>query len=318
MSEKVAVILLNLGGPESLETVEPFLFNLFRDPDIFKIPFGQKLFAKIISKLRAPKVVEQYKLIGGSSPINELTEKQRIALQKRLFQHTDSIDVYTAMRYWKPLTDEVVKKIEEKDYDQILLLPLYPHYSIVTVGSSVNEFFRFYKGDKSKVKVVDSYYNNPNYLQAISNRIDETLNKFPEEIRNEVFILFSAHGTPQSIIDKGDPYKEQILASVNGVMKIRGNSHKYGLSFQSKVGPVKWLEPSTENYIKELSENGFKYLLVVPISFVSDHLETLYELGIEYREVAEKSEVIQYEIMTGLNDSPLFIDTLENLVLEEL
>ena len=318
MGKKIAVILLNLGGPESLETIEPFLFNLFRDPDIFNIPFGQRLFAKIISKLRTPKVTKQYKLIGGSSPINELTEKQRLALGNRFSEHTDSIDVYTAMRYWKPLTVDVVKIVEEKKYDKIILLPLYPHYSIVTVGSSINEFFRFYKGDKNKVEVIESYHLNQNYLQAISIRIDETLNKFPEEIRDEVFILFSAHGTPQTIIDKGDPYKEQIEASVIGLMKLRGNSHRYGLSFQSKVGPVKWIQPSTENYIKELSTKGIKYLLVVPISFVSDHLETLYELGIEYRDVAVMSGIKKYEVITGLNDSPVFIDALKNLVLEKL
>ena len=135
MGKKIAVILLNLGGPESLETIEPFLFNLFRDPDIFNIPFGQRLFAKIISKLRTPKVTKQYKLIGGSSPINNHTEKQRLALRNRFSEHTDSIDVYTAMRYWKPLTVDVVKIVEERKYDKIILLPLYPHYSIVTVGS---------------------------------------------------------------------------------------------------------------------------------------------------------------------------------------
>ncbi len=318
MSGKIAVILLNLGGPESIETIEPFLYNLFLDPDIFKIPFGQKIFAKTIAKLRAPKVAKQYKLIGGSSPINKFTEKQRMALYERLAKHTDSIDVYTAMRYWKPLISEVVAKIEKENYDKIILLPLYPHYSIVTVGSSINEFFRFYKGDKKKVEIIKSYFNNQDYLKSISNRIDETIKRFPEKIRNEIFILFSAHGTPQSIIDKGDPYKEQIEASIKSVMKLRGNSHNYGLSFQSKVGPNKWLQPSTEKFIKELSDKGVENLLVVPISFVSDHLETIYELGIEYKKFAEEEGIKQYEVIEGLNDSKTFIDALENLVLEKL
>ncbi len=316
MQEKVALILLNLGGPSNIDEIEPFLFNLFSDPDIFHIPFGQKLFAKIISKLRSGKAAEYYKQIGGGSPIAELTEKQRAALSDALKEY--NIDVFTAMRYWRPLTKEVVKHVEKGNYDKIMLLPLYPHYSIVTVGSSVNEWFRHYKGDKDKVKIIESYFNNPDFHQAVSEKIDETILKFPEEARKELFILFSAHSTPQSVIDKGDPYQKEIIASVQSIMQLRKNSHRFGISYQSKVGPVKWLEPSTKDYLKKLAYEGEKAVLVVPISFVSDHLETLYELGIEYREVATNSGIKHYEVMNALNDSPQFINTLKNITVKSL
>ena len=154
---KIAVVLFNLGGPDSLESVEPFLYNLFCDPDIFKLPFGQKLFAKMISSKRAPKVAEEYKLIGGKSPINEWTEIQRTKLEKELRKIDPSIIVYIAMRYWKPLSEETVTKVDSGNYDKIILLPLYPHYSITTTGSSINEWMRNYKGNKSKLIFISNY-----------------------------------------------------------------------------------------------------------------------------------------------------------------
>ncbi len=316
MNRRKAVILLNLGGPDSLIAIEPFLYNLFSDPDIFHIPFGQKLFAKIISKLRAPKVAKLYEQIGSRSPITELTEKQRGALESELKEF--GVDVFFAMRYWHPLSEEIVRIIEKEDYEEIILLSLYPHYSIVTVGSSVNEWFRHFKGDKERVKIISSYFDNKEYWASVSDRIDETLKEFKKVSKEEVFILFSAHSTPQSVIDKGDPYQKQIIESVKGIMNLRNNENSYGISYQSKVGPVKWLEPSTENYIKELGEKGIKNVLVVPISFVSEHLETLYELGIEYRKVAIENGVENYRVMKALNDSPLFIKTLKNIVIDAL
>ena len=171
--KKIGVILFNLGGPDSLDAIEPFLYNLFRDPDIFKIPVGQKLFAKVISRLRAPKVSEEYKLIGGKSPINEWTETQRKMLENNLRkEHNDiDIDVLLAMRYWKPLTEETVKKVESNNYDRLILLPLYPHYSISTTGSSFNEWKRYYKGDANKLIYIENYQDNKKYIEAINQRI---------------------------------------------------------------------------------------------------------------------------------------------------
>ena len=315
---KTAVVLFQLGGPDSIDAIEPFLNNLFQDPDIFKLPFGQKLFAKIISSRRAPKVAEEYELIGGKSPINEWTEKQRKLLEEELREENVEADVVTAMRYWHPLTELAAKKIEEEDYDKVVLLPLYPHYSISTSGSSFNEWKRKYRGDKSKLIYVNDFYKNKNYLKAINERIDETLERFPEEVRDDVQIVFSAHGTPMSMVKNGDPYSGQICDTVEMVMDARNRSHEHHLCFQSKVGPVKWLEPATDTMIEELAEKGKKHLLIVPISFVSDHVETLFELDIEYREDADKNNIENYIVMKGLNDSPTFIQALKEITINAL
>ncbi len=312
--QKIAIVLFNLGGPDSLEAVEPFLFNLFCDPDIFNFPFGQKLFAKIISSRRAPKVVEEYKLIGGKSPINKWTEKQRSMLEKNLRNDYPTLDVHIAMRYWKPLTEETVRKVEKENYDKIILLPMYPHYSITTTGSSFHEWKRYYKGESSKLIFINDYYLNEKYVAAINRQIDETILRFPENLRNEIQIVFSAHGTPVSLVKKGDPYSNHIKETVKAVMNARNYSHEHHLCFQSKVGPMKWLEPSTASMIEKLASKNKKNLLIVPISFVSDHVETLFELDIEYRHLADKCGIDNYIVMKGLNDSDLFIEALAEIV----
>jgi len=314
---KIAVVLLNLGGPDSLEAVQPFLENLFNDPDIFRLPF-QKSLARFISKKRAPKVQKEYELIGGKSPINEWTEKQRSMLEKKLRNSGSDADVLIAMRYWKPLTQEVVTKVETGNYEKVIMLPLYPHFSVSTTGSSFNEWKRFYKGDKSKVVYLDSYQTHPFYLKAINERIEESLLRFPEEARKDIQLVFSAHGTPVSYVKKGDPYSFQIKEAVEGVMRLRNSSHEYYQCFQSKVGPAKWLEPATDTMIEELAAKGKKHLLIIPISFVSDHVETSFELDIEYRHVADKVGIENYIVMAGLNDSQLFVDALYDLVTKSL
>ncbi len=314
---KVAVVLLNLGAPDSLENIEPFLFNLFSDKEIFQIPFGQKFFAKIISTLRAKKVYSQYEAIGGKSPLGEWTEIQRKNLEAELQKISPQIDVYVGMRYWKPLISETAEKLNN-NYEKIILLPLYPQYSVTTTGSSINEWNRNYQNKKNKVIIINDYYENDNYLRAINKRIDESLLNFAEDNRDEVKIIFSAHGTPTSFVKKGDPYSEQIKASIKGVMQQRNFSHKHFLCFQSKVGPVEWLKPSTEEMIEKMAQRNNKNLLIVPISFVSDHIETLYELDIEYRKLAEKKGIENYVVMKGLNDSKLFIEALKELVLEKI
>ncbi len=316
--EKIAVVLFNLGGPDSLSAIEPFLYNLFCDPDIFNLPFGQKLFAKIISSRRAPKVAEEYKLIGGKSPIGMWTEIQRQMLEKYLHLYNNRIDVFVAMRYWNPLTKETVNKVEDGNYDKIILLPLYPHYSITTTGSSFNEWNRHYNGDKKLLRYIKNYHTNEKYVEALNQRIDETLLRFPLDVRNKVQLVFSAHGTPVSLVKKGDPYSNHIKQTVSSVMKARNNSHSHHLCFQSKVGPMKWLEPATDTMIENLSSQGKKNLLIIPISFVSDHVETLFELDIEYRHVAEKCGIENYIVMKGLNDSTLFVEALTELVRKEL
>ena len=311
---RIAVVLLNLGGPDSLDAVQPFLENLFNDPDIFKLPFKKKL-AAFISKKRAPKVQKQYEMIGGKSPIGMWTEKQRQMLEDKIRDTNPDVDVFVAMRYWKPLTQDVVEKIENNNYSKIVLLPLYPQYSISTTGSSFNEWRRAYKGNVNTI-YIDSYYNNKYYVKAINEKIDSSLLKFPEGKRKYVHLVFSAHGTPVSYLKKGDPYSGQIKTTIVEVMKNRKEEHS--LCFQSKVGPAKWLEPSTNNMIKELAERGVKDLLIIPISFVSDHIETEFELGIEYKKVADESGVENYVVMEGLNDSKTYIDALFDVSKEHL
>lgn len=312
---RFAVILFNLGGPDSLKAVQPFLEYLFNDPDIFKLPF-QKQFAKYLSKKRAPKIEKEYNLIGGKSPIGYWTELQRQMLEKNLCKKND-VQVFTAMRYWNPLTEETSKIVSTKKFNKILLLPLYPHYSISTTGSSFNEWKRHYKNSTEEI-FVDEYCEHPIYLQAVNKRINEALEKFPIEKKERVELVFSAHGTPISYVKKGDPYSSHIKKTVEGIMKLRNHSQKYSLCYQSKVGPMKWLGPATDEMIKSLSERGTKNLLIIPISFVSDHIETLFELDIEYRHVADECGIENYIVMKGLNDSPIFIDALTDIAIKKL
>lgn len=315
MTKKTAIVLLNLGGPDSLESVEPFLFNLFSDPDIFNLPFGQKLFARMISRRRAPKVMERYRQIGGSSPINSWTEKQRAMLEAALEEAGREASVHTAMRYWRPMIHEVAATLSSPGDDRIVLLPLYPHYSKTTTGSAFNEWKRWYRGNETALTFVREYHDHPLYIDAVNGRIDEAMARFPETVRGDVDILFSAHGIPERLVKKGDPYSHQIEETVAAIMAARRLSHPHHLCFQSRVGPVKWLEPSTEDTIRKLGAENRKHLLVVPISFVSDHIETLHELGMEYRGVAEAAGIENYQVMEGLNDSPIFIDALKAIAL---
>ncbi len=315
---KTAVVILNLGGPDSLEAIEPFLYNLFSDRDIFKLPFGQKLFAKVISSKRAPKVSKEYELIGGKSPINEWTEIQRKLLEEKLQIYDKNIFVFTAMRYWHPLTKEVAENIKEQNFDRIVLLPLYPHNSISTTGSSFNEWDRCFTATKEKILRVDNYRTNSSYIAAINERIDKTILRFPEEVRKDIQLVFSAHGTPVSMVKNGDPYSHHIKDTVDKVMEERNYTHPHHLCYQSKVGPVKWLTPATDTMIEDLANAGKKHLLIIPISFVSDHVETSFELDIEYRHVADEFKIENYIVMEGLNDSKLFINALYEETLKVL
>ena len=313
-----AVVLLNLGGPDSLEAIEPFLRNLFSDRDIFKIPVGQRLFAKLIAKARAPKVTERYKKIGGKSPINEWTAVQRKNLENALNKDARDFEVHVGMRYWQPAIKGVAAGLSETDVEKIILLPLYPHYSITTTGSSFREWQRSYAGPSDRLVYVDHFCDNETYIAAINQRIDETILRFPESARNDIQIVFSAHGTPQRLVDQGDPYSSQIMKTIESVMLKRSFDYPHHLCFQSKVGPLQWLKPSTRETLTALAAEHKKQILVVPISFVSDHIETLFELAIEYRDVAVNAGIENYVVMKGLNDSGLFISALKEVTLQAL
>jgi ferrochelatase len=311
-SEKTAVLLLQMGGPDSLAAVEPFLYNLFSDRDIIKIgpAFLQPFIARMIVKRRAPKSVANYRDIGGKSPLRALTEQQAAELEKVL---GDRYRCFVAMRYWKPFTDEALDAIRMEGIQRIIALSLYPHFSRATSGSSFNELERRLSGSKTRPEVsyIRQFYDHPLYIQALAEKIEQGLSGFPD--RSRVQIFFSAHSLPQSFIDEGDPYLDHIQATVRLTMeRFEGIAHH--LAFQSRAGPVKWLEPSTQDKLKELAALGHKQVLVVPLSFVSDHIETLHEIDIEYREEAHKLGITDFRRMESLNSSPTFIRCLAELV----
>jgi ferrochelatase len=322
--ETVGVVLLNLGGPDTLDAVEPFLNNLFNDPDIIDFP-GSFLFrrglAKLISSRRAPRVAGQYKEIGGGSPLKAHTLRQAELLEANLNEHFPA-RVYTAMRYWHPFTVEALDAIERDGIERVVLLPLYPQFSKATTVSSVKEWKKQF-GKRSglsglKWSLIEKYHDHPTYIDAFIERIEEGLERFDEDRRAGVHILFSAHGTPMKLVRQGDPYSHQIKETVDAVIE-RGNiTHDWSLCYQSKVGPQKWLTPSTPDTIVSLAGEGVRDMLVVPIAFASDHLETLYEVGIEFRRLATENGVETFEVTEGLNDSPRFIDALTELVLTEI
>lgn len=311
MSKKTAVLLLQMGGPDSLDAVEPFLRNLFSDRDIIKIgpAFIQPLVARIIAKRRAPKVEKNYGEIGGKSPLRELTEAQGRALEARL---GDGYRCFVAMRYWRPSTVEALAAIKREGITRIVALSLYPHYSRATTGSSINELKRVLgqAGTKFDVTYIDRFYDHPLYIEALAEKIREGLEEFHPLADRE--ILFSAHSLPQSFIDEGDPYLSHIEETVRLVMQQFEVPHH--LAFQSRAGPVKWLEPSTDAMLEHLAAHGSKNLLIVPLSFVSDHIETLHEIDIEYGRMAFKLGFAKCKRSPSLNASPTFIACLADLV----
>jgi protoporphyrin/coproporphyrin ferrochelatase len=329
--KKIGVILHNLGGPTSLDAIRPFLTNLFLDPEIIKIPlpgllgrlFPRRLFAEFVARRRTPKVRPNYEAIGGRSPIVERSQEQADALESELnrrFAGEAEFHVKLGMRYWHPFTTEAVDDLIALGVEDIFLLPLYPQYSRTTTGSSFKEWRDLHRrsyGRRFRVKAARDYYIHPRYIEAINDRIDATIaERFSEEERNDLHFLFSAHGTPVSEVEAGDPYAAQIEATIKAVMAARGNDHPAHTSFQSRVGPVRWLEPYTQDKLAELGGKGVKNLLVIPVAFVTDHIETLHELDIELREVAEHAGIERYEVMYALNATPRFIAALADVVEE--
>jgi protoporphyrin/coproporphyrin ferrochelatase len=314
---KTAIVLFQLGGPDSLEAVEPFLHNLFMDPDIIDFPLAflaRRPLARLISSKRAPKVQENYKLIGGKSPILELTKRQADGLEQKLLAAGIDAKVFIAMRYWHPMTDEAVRAIQGGDFTNILLLPLYPHYSQATTYSSVNEWNRWTKRLKLNLptQLVCCYPEHPLFIEALAENINLALQKFPQQ--EQVELVFSAHGVPVSYIEKGDPYQLHIEETVRCVLQRGGWKNPHTLCFQSKVGPMQWLKPSLIETVQHLAETGSKRMLVIPIAFVTDHIETLHEINIDVRERAMHAGIEQFELMPALNDHPKFIACLTDLV----
>lgn len=320
---RVGVLLLNLGGPDTIEDVRPFLYNLFSDPEIIRLrlkPLQQPL-AWLISTLRAKKSQENYRQIGGGSPLRQITEDQGKALETKLAQLGQTAKVYVGMRYWHPFTEEAIAKIKKDRIEKLVILPLYPQFSISTSGSSFRVLEEMWATDPTLKKInytlIPSWYAHPGYLQAMADLIGRELDKF--EHPDRVHLFFSAHGVPLSYVEEaGDPYQREIEECTHSIMETLGRPNQYTLAYQSKVGPVEWLKPYTEDALKELGEQGITDLLVVPISFVSEHIETLQEIDIEYREVAEEAGITNFQRVPALNTHAGFIESLANLVIDSL
>jgi protoporphyrin/coproporphyrin ferrochelatase len=320
---RVGVLLLNLGGPDKLEDVGPFLYNLFSDPEIIRLPFRwlQKPLAWFIATRRTRTSQANYKQIGGGSPLRRITEAQGEALKKQLGYLGQEVDIYVGMRYWHPYTEEAIAQLTQDNVEHLVILPLYPQFSISTSGSSFRLLDKLWQEDPKlqpiDYTVIPSWYKEPGYLQAMAELIAQELEQFPNP--NEVHIFFSAHGVPKSYVEEaGDPYQQEIEECTALIMQTLNRPNAHTLAYQSRVGPVEWLQPYTEDALKELGAQGVKDLVVVPISFVSEHIETLQEIDIEYREVAEESGIHNFRRVPAPNTNPVFINALAQLVIDAL
>jgi len=313
---KKAVILFNLGGPDKLENVEPFLFNLFNDPAIISIPSIIRYpLAKFLSKRRAAIAKNIYREIGNRSPILEFTQDQAKSLENSLLKK-GNYKCFVIMRCWHPRATDIIKEVKEYNADEIILLPLYPQYSASTSGSSIKEWNDLCRKEnyKVKTKTVCCYPTEKNFLQSHANLIKEAINN----VENKNFkLIFSAHGLPENKIKKGDPYQWQIEQTVQGIMaKFSNKNIDYIISYQSRVGPMKWIGPSTDEIIIKYSKEK-KGIVIVPVAFVSEHSETLVELDIEYKKLAEKNGCSFYKRVPALGAEENFIKGLVELVLQK-
>ena len=313
-TRRVGVVLFQLGGPDTPGAIEPFLFNLFCDPEIIDFPFariGRKPLARLISSTRAKKVQHHYSAIGGASPIRRFTEQQARALQAKLAEDGLDASCFVAMRYWHPFTAEAIEQFRAAECDEVVLLPLYPQYSSTTTGSSLNEWRRLFH-DHVPSHCIETFYRHPLYLDALVEKVDEALARFADSDSAE--IVFSAHSVPVSVIAKGDPYQRHIEETVELLMQRGRWRNRFRLCYQSKVGASKWLQPSLRRTIRDLAARRVGEICVVPIAFVSDHVETLGEIAHEARAEAAALGIEQFEMTSGLNDSPTFIAALADLV----
>jgi ferrochelatase len=314
---KKAIILFNLGGPDKIENVEPFLFNLFNDPAILNLPtFLRYPLAKLISKRRAPVAKKIYEELGGASPILKLTKEQSDALEKKINQdqEIDEYKCFIVMRCWHPRAEQVIKEVQFFNPEEVILMPLYPQYSAATSGSSIKEWKDVCKKNQYKVKTstICCYPTDQNFVKA---HTKEILKKI-KDLKN-FKLIFSAHGLPEKNIKKGDPYQWQVEQSVKKIVEeLNIENLDWILSYQSRVGPLKWIGPSTEDIIIKNSKIG-KHIVLVPIAFVSEHSETLVELDIEYKELADVNGCKNYTRVPALGTNEDFIKTMSDLIIKK-
>lgn len=312
---KEAIVLLNMGGPNNLNEVEIFLHNMFNDPYIIrtKSKLLRRFIAGMITLTRTEKSQDIYRKIGGKSPLVELTRSLCKQLQSSL---GDTVMIDFVMRYTPPMAHEVCTRLRESGIEKVYLIPLYPQYSSTTTQSSLDDFESAAHAIGWDVITVEikHFFTHPTYNECLIERMQETL---ADDSAEGFDVIFSAHGLPQKIVDQGDPYQRHVIAHVDLLRKMMMEKglkfHAIHLAYQSKVGPMKWLEPSLESMLKRI-EN--KRVLVVPIAFTIDNSETDFELSIEYAEVAHELNYEDYRVCRCPNDHPLFVQTLKELYIK--
>lgn len=317
---KLGVIVFNLGGPENLDQVRPFLYRLFSDPEIIRIrsDFLRKAVAYSIAALRARKSQGYYRKIGGGSPLRRITHEQAQALSDDLRSSGLGVEVFVGMCTWHPFFDETLDAVASSAVDRLIILPLFPQYSVTTTGSGFAALERLID-ERPAMRALDvrwirSWHDHPTYIDAFANLIRRELEEFrdPENVQ----ILFSAHSIPESYVKSGDPYLDQTRETVELIADRLSRRNPYQLAFQSKIGPVRWLGPPTRDVLLRLGREGISQVLVVPVSFVSEHIETLYELDIQYRALASEAGIGEFRRVPALNCDPTFIRALRELVVE--
>jgi len=330
---KTGILMLNMGGPKNSGEVQEFLTNLFADRDIIKLPVQSKL-GPWIAKRRTPSIIEKYNEIGGGSPIYDWTKKQGDLMCQRLDElcpESAPHKAYVGFRYAKPLTEEALELLEEDGVEHVVAFSQYPQYSCTTSGSSMNAIYRYYQQnyplkppgprgpDGVTWSVIDRWPTHPLLIKTFAQNIKKELDTFPEHVRSKVVLLFSAHSVPQYVMNRGDPYPAEVGATVQLVMQELGWCNPYRLVWQSKVGPLPWLEPGTESTIKALVKKGQKNLMLVPIAFVNDHIETLHELDIEYaQDIGKEVGAERIARCAAPNCDPTFIECLADIVATHL
>lgn len=318
------IVMMNLGGPASTDDVGPFLLRLFQDREIIQLPF-QRFLGPFIARRRTPAVQELYREIGGGSPILRLTELQGRGMVERLDRLSPESAphrFYVAFRYTEPFSEDALRAMHADGVRRAVAFTQYPHFSCATTGSSLNELWRAAEreglGDAFTWSVVDRWPTHPAFLDAITGTVRAGLASFEGQERDDVLILFSAHSLPLGVVNRGDPYPQEVGATVHEVMKRLGFSHEYLLSYQSEVGPVRWLGPSTESVIRRLGAAGRRRVLVVGIAFTTDHIETLSEIDLEYGRLAGEVGITEFRRAPALNGDPRFLDALAEIVHEHL
>lgn len=313
-SKPFAVIFMNLGGPDTIAAIRPFLVNLFSDKQIIKLPV-QPLMARLIARTRSKKIAARYEAIGGGSPIVRLTTDQAVQTEKLLREEGYECRGYVGMNYWHPFIKEAVGRAVADGFDQILGFSLFPHYSRATTGACMRDLKSAVEslGKKVAFDAVEVWYDDKKYIEALAQTVQTGLDRFTPEERQSLKVVFSAHSLPKDFVDQGDPYPDHLAVTISGVLDLAGPLD-WILAYQSRSGPVEWLEPQTDAVLDKLAEEGTKNILLVPISFVSDHIETLYEIDIMYKEPALARGVSKFERTPALNSSPAFIEALAGLV----